>query len=689
MPPDQIEPLTTTGGGNPAIDWLNLTDAAGCKVAYYRLILETPPWGGWSGFFGAGAESIYYGVLVLMSWGAGLVDWPSKTDNWLPYLREGYDKLTGHLFTHINPIYIVGISMAVLIVSMVYRRVEGNNAQFTKVQWHRLGAAFVLMMFVIMMVSNPFYIIETILDFLFGLATAATFTSDEGGVNAANASFGTDIIRKVNWLINYGKVLDAECAQAWSEAQAAHGPNPACITNDPAIQSFVEPSMSTVGLAAFAFVFALVFFVFSAVSAYYLVSHLSLAIGFSIGSAYVAAGSVNRRRPYDPLANIWARAGRHGLYFVAVLVIIVVLRSWLNDLITLWTDIPIFLELLFLAIEYVALTIIVVAINWKKESILSLFKDRITGSTHWKALYPGGNSKANITETMLAAPGEWAGQRYEQGKAWVSETWQSYLSHEDAPASPSSPTGDQLMREIPDTVESKAVQERVDIFPTTPSIMIDIDPDTSAPAGVSLAKTGSEVTDLDSLPPDATAPGDSSTLGPDVTAVYAQQAIDSAQHSDTQLVPAAATPGVKLMEDMPPATQDFNAGMSKYWDAIKHVDNLQSDANALRDSTSGPQTSNDLSELANQHYRAVDILYPDAPKLAPEDHDPPAPTILDSAQWLQRMQHNRKMLQAKGIYSIMTMTTSMDTDLDVDFAVDEYGNNVVKSKHGVGFGDYI
>lgn len=140
---------------------------------------------------------------------------------------------------------------------------------------------------------------------------------------------------------------------------------------------------------------------------------------------------------------------------------------------------------------------------------------------------------------------------------------------------------------------------------------------------------------------------------------------------------------------MPPATQDFNAGMAKYWDAIKHVDNLQADANALRDSTSGPQTAADLSELANQHYRAVDILYPDAPNLASDDIDQPAPSILDSAQWLQRMKHSRKMLQAKGIYSIMTMTTSLDTDLDVDFAVDEYGNNVVKSKHGVGFGDYI
>ncbi|SIH21733.1 Uncharacterised protein [Mycobacteroides abscessus subsp. abscessus] len=686
MPPDQIEPLTTTGGGNPAIDWLNLIDSDGGKIAYYRLILETPPWGGWAGFFGAGAESIYYFVLVLMSWGAGLVDWPTKTDNWLPYLREGYDKLAGHLFSHVNPIYIVGISMAMLIVSMVYRRVEGNNAQFAKAQWHRLGAAFVLMMFVIMMVSNPFAIIETILDFLFGLATAVTFTGDEGGVNASNASFGTDIIRKVNWLINYGKVLDAECARAWAEAQNNHGPNPACITNDPAIQSFVEPSMSTVGLAGFALVFALVFFVFSVVSAYYLVSHLSLAIGLSIGSAYVAAGSVNRRRPYDPLANTWARAARHGLYFVAVLAIIVILRSWLNDLITLWTDIPIFLELLFLAIEYILLTIIVVAINWKKESILSLFKDRITGSTHWKALYPGGNSKANITETILAAPGEWASQRYEQGKAWVSQNWQTYLTHEDEPSSSS--TGDKTMREIPDTAESKAAQERVDIFASTPSITIDIDPDATASSGTSLTKPASSITDLDSQSRDATAAG-GSTLGPDVTAAYAQQAMDAAQHSDTQLESAPTAPDAVLMGDMPPATQDFNAGMAKYWDAIKHVDNLQADANALRDSTSGPQTAADLSELANQHYRAVDILYPDAPNLASDDIDQPAPSILDSAQWLQRMKHSRKMLQAKGIYSIMTMTTSLDTDLDVDFAVDEYGNNVVKSKHGVGFGDYI
>ncbi len=506
---------TSAAAGNPLLDWLNLVDTDGGLISHYRLILEP-------GFYNILHRVVYSGLvefcytvfLVLAAWGAAGLELILTPDRWLSPLTDFYNTVTSRLYQTIPPLAIVALSFGALVFSVFMRpnltppgppgrppsqpprgwleQWAPSNTQISTAQWNRLGSGMVLMALVVILIANPFKLIQNVVNAVVAVASELTFTATDGGAATYAARGVTDILRTVTFMINYRDLLAPECAQQWSQTINAGGANPSCLTHQQ--YAAADPDMWTVVMALLAIPIAWGIAKFLWVVAKALFNHLGLTVVYLIGATWVAAATIARRRPYDPLVTLAAKFGEHFLITVGVLF---TTAAGPALFVRIFTDVGSFLPMV-LQVPLVSLAFYVSAkliekILSNRGQLVDLFSDRIKKSETWTNLYNLKADQKTVTGQLmpmpsydqLAAPFTWATGQYQQAQQWTQQRWaQVRADLAGAPTAAPPPDATQEGQSMtvhvqPDTPESLGAQRRISLgqatAPTPAAPLLDPD----------------------------------------------------------------------------------------------------------------------------------------------------------------------------------------------------------------------
>lgn len=692
-PPQPVDPALIADPGNAIIDWLGLKDTDGGLIAKYKLHLE-PGYSLWHQMYGFFTDLMYLFYQVMAAYGTAMLDWPLKTDQWLTPLVQVYNRGTAHIYSAISPIYLVAITFSVMLLTVYARRGDGMANQMNKVQWQRIGSALVLTMVVAFLAANPFRVVQIGLE-AFG-TLASIFTDNTGNTETTTNTTATEnTIRTVSFLINYGGVLDPECAAAWSAAQNAGGANPDCLST--AQTAALDPTALTVAYAALALGMGWYLLKLGKNVIIKLAGHLSLFVALLISIAYVAALSLGRRRPYDPMGRTAARAATQGLLSGAILFVAIVLRAWLLELAT-WNEFPVFIQLALQTAIYWALSEVLIWGLKNKESVYSLFKQRIEGSSFYHTLHPGSAPTAieTLMQGTLERPANWITDQYRNTHGWATDQWNRFINGAGTSAAEGSTVTASGM--IPDTPESDAATERVNLLDPTLDQHVIIDPSRIAsapglgvtveagqapqpfPAAVSTYNQNNEPIIITGQ-----------TIQPDPAAAIPQVWFRGGVPQLAPTAPPAPSAPTEAASPIqaPAATDVFEGRLSAYWQTLEKLSSdMRSHANALHHS-GAPETADDLSAITAATYRQSTMPGQHVPPTPQQIRPPTARTVLDTAEWRHRFNHSRKLLQANGIQAKIAISALDEIAQDLVFETDSAGRNRVAMKHGRGFGDFI
>lgn len=681
--------------GNFLIKWLGLTDADGGEVAKYRLMLDPSPlnplhnlvYQGW-------AEFGYAAFVTIASFAQSLTNWILTPSKWLGPAEQFYGEITGAVFSKVPPGAIALITLLFLVIDIFVRRgPAGSVVQVNSDQWRRLGAGLFVFAVVNMLARNPITLLRKAFETVIAFTSELTFTSDSGGAGTYVASKDMDMMRSVTFLINYHDMLTPTCARTWSDSINNAGGNPGCLTPDQL--SATDPDIYT-ALTAFpaAPAIAVAFLFFAVVLAVMLFNHASLFLIYFLGTLYVAAVSLGRRRPYDAPKRALARSLTHFSYLLLYLAFGALIRAGLTRVIfaVLPNEVPIFVHATVLAVLTAGAGYAMIALARGKENVYSLFKDRVDRHAFWQTLHPGGAQSplGAAAEGAFDKPRQWVTDQYQRVRSTATDGWKQFREGLGP-----QPEGADMRNNLPaETIVDMATErfslkneadvsaEPVTIDPTgtePPEIIAAPTPAKKEPELVAV-KTADGI--IAGRPVDPSEPFN--TSGPsDVPMVWFSAGVP-------QLVPPTIRPTVPPADPAPAAPTDAPKHAAPEEPAapkLSYTEILRNEATALRRSLG--ETINPVDEATKAMRRNAEESQRrrNVPSSVPAEIAPRG--ILDSAQWTQRLNHFRNMMAAKGINARIALPDDPATWEEVMFTTTAAGTNVVESKYGLGFGDKI
>lgn len=738
--------VTTTIGraGNPLLDWLNLTDSAGGIIAHYRLMLEASTLNVLHKVvYSGGVEMCYAVFLLLAAYGAAGLELLLTPDRWLGPLTDFYSGVTAAIYQKVPPLAILAITFGFLILSVFVRRGGApaagpggraphapppglleqwmpSNAQISKAQWNRLGSGMVLMAIVIVLAYNPLKMIQEVVNVVVAVASELTFTGNQGGAGTYAASGVANVLRDTTFLINYRAILDPDCARQWSQAINAGSGNPSCLTASQ--YAATDPDFWTLIMALLALPIAWGIAKFFWVAGKNLLNHLSLTVVYLVGTTWVAAGTLARRRPYDPLANLAARFATHFLLTIGILFVTAAFPALF---IKLFTDVlsflPAVLQIPLVSLAFYVSARVLAALLTNKGSIVDLFRDRVKKTQTWNNLFNVKADQKTITSQMLgpagaqiAGPLGWVTDRYSQAQDWTQQRWTQLR---DGTGAPTQEGGAMNVPVLPDTPETIGAQRRIRLnpdLPTDPAERPMLDPaatvipadrpgrtpsDPAGPALPVLALVGPGGVTVPALPAGPTtrpgAPGYAWFRGgiPQAmpTTVPAPYPATAAQPPPPPPVPQPTNPDLKTA---PVSTSNDLADRAGFFHRRAAV--LREEAATMR--ATAPAEA-ELLTAASRTYRISAIpgettplgMSTQAPgtSAAAAAQRPDFKSLLSSAQWAHSLQRAKNLLAARGITTTPTLVESAVTVERIVFASDGEGHAVVRRKNERGFGDSI
>lgn len=748
-PTDHGAAPAVAAAANPLLDWLNLTDSNGGFIVRYRLMLEPSLYNVLHNTVYSGiVEGCYDIFLILAAYGAAGMELLLTPDRWLGPLTNLYSSVTAVVYQKVPPLAILAITFGCLVLSVFLRRQGGaaasgpgrgpntpppglleqwmpSNAQISKAQWNRLGSGMVLMAIVIILAYNPLKMVQTVVNTVVAVASELTFTGTQGGAATYAASGIANIVRDTTFLINYRSLLTPECAKQWAQAINLGTGNPSCL--DPSQYAATDPDFWTVLYAIAALPIAWGIGKFLYVAAKYLLNHLSLTIVYLVASIWVAAVSLARRRPYDPLANVAARFATHLLLTIVVLFVTAALPALFVKLfMDVFSFLPLILQIPLVSLAFYISARVMTALLKNKESIVGLFRDRVKKSQTWTNLFNIKADQQTVTSHMLgpvaeqlAAPWGRVTDRYAQARDWTQQRWTQLR---DGTGAPTQEGGAMTVPVLPDTPESVGAQRRITLNPPPPTEPAErpvLDPtySISAPGQPAAAATGSAATaplalvgpggaTVVALPAGPTtppgAPGYAWFRGgiPQAvpTAAMMPPVSPPAPHGSPVLtanptVPTAGSPSIAPPVAAPAAADDL-VGRARFFQ--NRAAALRDEASLMRPST---PAESDLLAAASRTVKTGATTGEFLPlgATAPLSSAPAGPTyrrpdfkaLLSSAQWTHGLHRAKNLMAARGITTKPTLVEAALTAERVVFENDSAGQVVIRRKNDRGFGDSV
>lgn len=700
-------------GGSAAmfVSWLNLADSDGGKLANYRLFLHTSDFSFTSNLCGTAVEYLYVFTLAIGAHAAALQNIILNPDAWLTPLSNLYGTLTGKIYGAIPPVILAIGAFATLAFSIYLRRgPSGSAVQVSKAQWSRLSSGVILLGMVAILAANPLRIIKDALGYLLGFASFLTHTGDDGGIGTRVHSGNADLLRSLTFLMNWRSDLNTECARDWSHMINTGGGPPGCAAQLPG--SSPNPASVLAALLGLAFVVAM--FYFAAVVGAYLFNQVGLTIVYLTGLVYIAVAAILKRRPYDPLSRTLARAGVHallalGYWFVAALIpgALIVVGEWATQHVPTWVAVAI------MGVVYFYLAKLIRNISKNRESLYSLFRDRIERSQRWKVFY--SESGPTVLGTMMQGaagdPKAWAAEQYNKTRDAVAGHWNRFL-RSGADSEGVVMTTPQV---LPDTPEFAAVLTRADTYTAPPGerpATVSGDDMTTPAALGGVLVDPLESQDYHKIV--VIEPGGRVEVGRPAQLSDLTRAIDSETptalppvffrggipHLGGPLVaarPEASAPPTSAgqRDDLPPALTGFADAMADHWRRIDaRANRLYEEASALnrRGARSADSTADQIDRGTAVFGGAPPVDAAAAPaggRKGDAGTLVQLRTLLDSSARAQRLIHNRNLLRARGVTAPVTIPDEDESAQGLYFVVDRSGRKRVRPRLGLGFGDAI
>ncbi|MBU8841195.1 hypothetical protein [Mycolicibacterium goodii] len=742
-PNDDGVTTTIARAGNPLLDWLNITDSDGGIIAHYRLMLEPAYYNLLHKIVYSGGVELCYAVfLVLAAYGAAGLELLLTPDRWLGPLTDFYSGVTAAIYQKVPPLAILAVTFGFLILSVFMRRGGApaagpggrtpnapppglleqwmpSNAQISKAQWNRLGSGMVLMAIVIVLAYNPLKMIQEVVNTVVAAASELTFTGNQGGAATYAASGVANILRDTTFLINYRALLDSDCARQWSQAINVGSGNPSCLT--PSQYAATDPDFWTLILAVLALPIAWGIAKFLWVAGKKLLNHLSLTVVYLVAATWVAAGTLARRRPYDPLANLAARFATHFLLTIGILFVTAAFPAlFIKLFIDVLSFLPAVLQIPLVSLAFYVSALVLNALLKNKESIVDLFRDRVKKTQTWNNMFNVKADQKTIAGQMigpvgaqLAAPWGWVTDRYSQAQDWTQQRWTQLR---DGTGAPNQEGGAMNVPVLPDTPETIGAQRRIRLNPEPPTDPAERpvldpaaaitpadrpgrptpDPTSSAQPVAVVGSGGVTVPALPAGPTTAPgAPGYAWFRG----GIPQSMPTPSATANPVTVSSPPAPQSPPLVSDDEPSTPGSPRGDLADRTGFFHrrAATLREEAAAMR--TPAPAEA-DLLAAASRTYRTAaapgetvtlgtSAQVAGTAATAAATQRPDFKALLSSAQWAHSLQRAKNLMAARGITTPPTLAASAVTAERIVFASDEEGHAVVRRKNERGFGDSI
>ncbi|WP_396907964.1 hypothetical protein [Mycolicibacterium sp.] len=736
--PTDVDTVTQpVRAGNPVMDWVNVKDSAGGMISNYRLMLDPS-------FYSMLSNTVYSGIVELCyafflgvsSYASAALQLVVQPSIWLDPLSEAYIKVTAPVFEFASPRLIVVASFAILVVQVFVVRsgpapgaTRGggksaglmdqwipSNTQIARAQWDRLGSGLVMVGLVFLLTSNPFSMMRTLLEWVIGFGEI--FIPGDSAASSQAINTG-NLIRTVTFLINYRDVLDTECAEQWAEAINNQGSNPSCLTASQIAAT--DTDLWTVVLSALALPVAWYFakFVFQVLIRF--LNYISLAIFYLVSTGFVAAVSLGRRRPYDPLVNVLSKlATNAALSGLVVLVAVVGPGAIFGVINALVSAIPhngngiinasvAMLQVAAITVSFFISTLVLARFMEMKETLFSVFKDKVGKSPVYTNLYdlkPGDKGFVAPLMQPLSAPVDWVKGQYQQGAEWS----RSHLAQARERASniiTNTRQGGGVTAVVEDTPQMRGAQQRVklevgDAAQAKPKVRLDSM--AAAAAGAAAAAAAAPVV-LNAFGQRLKPPA------PDVASADAAVSARPVERGGIpigllQTDPAPATPVSNVSgQTEPTAAGPGPAQSASPSMAVRtaHLEALRADAQRIQPSavSGGSVAVLDGSEQIAATTATYTTSSGGGGGAADKDaglavaarklgllQGPNYTMLLSSAAWERGVRHQRHLLAARGIDAIPALSEETESIERMIFA-ERGGRPTMVRKHDRGFGDEI
>lgn len=297
------------------LDLFTADDSDGAPASSYQLhYLGSAMSNHDSWIFGMATAMVYAAFKAVAVVANGLMGLVLSSASWLDPLSELYQQITAPLYAVVPPWAIACMGLGIVAVSaMRSRPAATTSGLFNSETLDRIGVALALVMGVVVLTHDPFMLITRTMElangFSVSIAAAVTGSGADTTLTAGQALVDNSI-RTPTLALNYGAAFNDSCSAAWStammsgqELSAASG----CFAEG---QNRAGPDTLFTALLMLIFP-ALPMLVFAAVAAWKYVLHLSLSVLSVVATAWVAAAAVPRRRGFESLSEMFARAVGH------------------------------------------------------------------------------------------------------------------------------------------------------------------------------------------------------------------------------------------------------------------------------------------------------------------------------------------------------------------------------------------
>ncbi len=360
-----------------------MTDSEGARAARYKLYYLGSSYAQQESWvFGMLTGMFYWGFKAIAIVANGLLGIVLSSGRFLDPLSQGYQRVTAPLYEVIPPWGIACFGLAIVAVSVFWSRPKTTTGGlFDSASLDRLGTALAMMVLVVVLTHNPFALIQNVLGFTNGLSvggTAAITHSAHDTTITAGQALADSSIRTPSIALNYDGEFTEACKTAWSKSMAAGvalQPDSGCFTKGQNVAS-----ADTVGTAFLMLVLTLPMLVFAVIGTWKFVLHMSMAVICTLASGWAAADGVRKRRGFDQLGDIFARAGAHSFMAVIASIVTVALPTLVAgiaaDVLGLISDAEAqaFVQTLTLAIGFMVSTLIMHRITSNHGALVRVLK---------------------------------------------------------------------------------------------------------------------------------------------------------------------------------------------------------------------------------------------------------------------------------------------------------------------------
>lgn len=302
------------------LDLFTATDPAGASAARYRLhflgsqYVHQDSW-----IFGMATELVFTAYQMIVIPANAMLGLVLSSGSWLTPLSETYQRFTAPFYAVFPPWRIACLGLGIVVVATLRSRPKSTSGElFTSEALNRLGAALAMVVLVGMLAHNPFAIINQVLELANGFSTdlAAKVTGSGNDTTMATGQALVDqSIREPAIALNYGHGFSDSCKQQWSLAMASGQELP--VNSGCYVKGQNKAGPDTVLTSVVMLLLpAIPHWLFSAIAAWKYVVHLSMSVLTAVMAAWAAAFKVHRRRGFDKVSEVLARAGAHLLMAV-------------------------------------------------------------------------------------------------------------------------------------------------------------------------------------------------------------------------------------------------------------------------------------------------------------------------------------------------------------------------------------